>query len=93
VSAGTDRRSVRVEPELWRAASATAALNGETLSEIMRAALLAYVDAGARVKLDDPVPYEQVVPWDGMDGRWPTYGLQQRADQTQESAGGRRAPR
>lgn len=83
MSAGTDRRSVRVESELWRAASATAALNGDNLSEIMRAALLAYVDAGARVTLDDPIVDEsklqtRAAPWDGMDGRWPTYPGQQR---------------
>lgn len=60
MSAGTQRRSIRVESELWQAAAVTAKLNGDNLSEIMRAALLAYLDAGVRTvvdELDEPIPY------------------------------------
>jgi hypothetical protein len=43
VSKGTTIRTVRVSGELWGAASAKAAERGETLSDVLRAALEAYV--------------------------------------------------
>lgn len=40
---GNPARAVRVENELWEAAKAIAAERGESLSDIMRGALLRYV--------------------------------------------------
>lgn len=42
-SKGTARRAVRIDDELWTAAQAVAAERGEHLSEIIRAALVAYI--------------------------------------------------
>jgi hypothetical protein len=39
----TERRTIRVAPELWEAAQAVAARNGETVSDIIRRALIEYV--------------------------------------------------
>lgn len=44
VSKGTTRRAVRVDDELWTAAQAVAAERGENLSDIIRAALRAYIE-------------------------------------------------
>jgi len=42
VSKGTDRRTVRVAPELWERAGRVAMSNGETLSDVIRRALEEY---------------------------------------------------
>lgn len=42
MSAGTTRRTVRIEDGLWYAAQILAAERGETLSDIIRAALTTY---------------------------------------------------
>lgn len=44
-SEGTTRRSIRIDDELWSAALAAVAENGDNLSDIMREALRAYVEA------------------------------------------------
>lgn len=44
MSKGTTRRAVRIDDELWGAALAVAAERGENLSDIIRAALRAYID-------------------------------------------------
>ena len=44
MSAGTPRRGVRVEDALWLPALAIAKQRGENLSDIIRAALRAYID-------------------------------------------------
>jgi hypothetical protein len=44
VSPGTRARSVRVPDDPWDAATAVAADRGDTLSDVMRAALQDYVD-------------------------------------------------
>jgi len=41
---GTTRRSVRVEDAIWDAAKQAAHERGDNLSEIIRAALRAYID-------------------------------------------------
>lgn len=43
MSKGTDRRTVRVAPELWERAGRVAAFKGETLSDVIRRALEQYV--------------------------------------------------
>jgi len=42
-SATNPARAVRVEDELWQAALAKAAVNGETVSDVIRRALRRYV--------------------------------------------------
>lgn len=42
MSKGTDRRTVRIAPELWERAGRVAASNGETLSDVIRRALETY---------------------------------------------------
>jgi antitoxin component of RelBE/YafQ-DinJ toxin-antitoxin module len=44
MSKGTTRRAVRVDDDLWTAAQTVAAEHGDNLSEIIRAALVAYVE-------------------------------------------------
>jgi predicted transcriptional regulator len=39
----TPVRTIRVDPALWEAAQAVAALRGETVSSVIRAALVRYV--------------------------------------------------
>lgn len=39
----TPVRTLRVDDELWQRAQAVAAANGESLSDVMRSALVAYV--------------------------------------------------
>lgn len=41
---GTTRRSVRIDDEAWNAAKKAADERGETLSDVIRAALVEYVD-------------------------------------------------
>lgn len=43
MSKGTDRRTVRIAPEVWDAARAVAAERGETVSDVIRACLVDYV--------------------------------------------------
>jgi antitoxin component of RelBE/YafQ-DinJ toxin-antitoxin module len=43
VSKGTDRRTVRIAPEVWDAARAVAAERGETVSDVIRTCLIEYV--------------------------------------------------
>lgn len=43
MSKGTDRHTIRITPDLWQAASAVAWENGETVSDVMRRALVEYV--------------------------------------------------
>jgi len=43
MSKGTARRAVRIDDELWGAALAVAAERGDKLSDIIRAALTAYI--------------------------------------------------
>lgn len=47
-SKGTTRRAVRVDDALWHAALAVAAERGENLSDIIRAALVAYIKKGSK---------------------------------------------
>jgi predicted DNA binding CopG/RHH family protein len=44
MSKGTTHRTVRIEDELWEAAKARADADGVNLSEVIRAALRAYVE-------------------------------------------------
>lgn len=44
MSKGTARRAVRVDDELWNAALAKAEARNENLSDIIRAALRAYIE-------------------------------------------------
>jgi hypothetical protein len=44
MSKGTSRRAVRVDDALWSAALSLARSRGENLSDIIRAALKAYID-------------------------------------------------
>jgi hypothetical protein len=44
----TPRRAVRVDDALWTVALRTAKANGENLSEIIRAALVEYVEKGTK---------------------------------------------
>lgn len=43
MSKGTTRRAVRIDDALWTTARTVAAERGENLSDIIRAALVAYV--------------------------------------------------
>lgn len=43
MSKGTDRRTVRIAPEVWDAARAVAAERGETVSDVIRRELIRYV--------------------------------------------------
>lgn len=43
-SKGTPPKAVRVEPGLWAAAKEKAAERGETVSDVLRRALVAYVE-------------------------------------------------
>jgi hypothetical protein len=45
MSAGTTRRTVRIEDALWEEAQALAGVCGDTLSEVLRDALRAYIEA------------------------------------------------
>lgn len=45
-------RQVRVEDELWRASHEAAAANGETVSDVIRAALRRYVKRSERAGQD-----------------------------------------
>ena len=45
---GTTHRTVRVDDALWTAALRTAKANGENLSEIIRKALVEYVQKGTK---------------------------------------------
>jgi hypothetical protein len=45
VSKGTDRRTVRIAPEVWDAARAVATERGETVSDVIRTCLIEYVRA------------------------------------------------
>ena len=45
MSKGTDRRTIRVAPELWTAAQALAQARGETVSDVVRRALEAYTQS------------------------------------------------
>lgn len=42
----TPLRSIRVDTDLWRAAQAVAAARGESLSDVIRRALVRYVKRG-----------------------------------------------
>ena len=42
MSRGTDRRTVRIAPELWERAGRVAVSNDETLSDVIRRALTEY---------------------------------------------------
>lgn len=42
MSKGTDRRTVRIAPELWERAGRIAVSNGENLSDVIRRALEQY---------------------------------------------------
>ena len=44
MSKGTGRRTVRIAPEVWDAARAVAAERGETVSDVIRACLIEYVN-------------------------------------------------
>jgi hypothetical protein len=44
MSNGTPRRAVRVDDALWTVALRTAKANGENLSDIIRAALVDYIE-------------------------------------------------
>jgi hypothetical protein len=44
----TPLRTIRVPDELWRKALKLAAKNGETVSEVIRRALIEYVTTGSR---------------------------------------------
>lgn len=44
MSRGTERRSIRIDGELWAAAQELAGRRGDNLSEILRGALVAYVE-------------------------------------------------
>lgn len=44
MSKGTPRRSIRVEDELWQAATEAAEHRGENLSDVLREALRQYID-------------------------------------------------
>jgi len=46
MSRGTERRSIRIDGDLWVAAQELAGRNGDNVSEIVRAALVAYLAAG-----------------------------------------------
>lgn len=48
VSKGTPHHAVRIEDDLWKEAKAVAALNGETLSDVIRDALRRYVEQDSR---------------------------------------------
>jgi predicted transcriptional regulator len=45
MSAGTTRRTVRIEDGLWDQAKEVAESNDDNLSEVLRDALKAYIDA------------------------------------------------
>lgn len=45
MSKGTPHHAIRIEDDLWAEAKAVAALNGETLSDVIRRALRDYVEA------------------------------------------------
>lgn len=44
----TPQRTVRIADDLWEASAAAAAANGETLSDVIRRALAAYVRRNRR---------------------------------------------
>lgn len=44
MSRGTTRRAVRIDDGLWQAAKTAAAERGDNLSEIIRLALVAYIN-------------------------------------------------
>ena len=46
MSKGTTRRTVRIEDGLWEAAKELADKNGDNLSEVIRRALVEYVEKG-----------------------------------------------
>ena len=50
MSAGTDRRSVRISDEVWAAAQAVAAERGESVSDVVRRALAGYVARHGKAK-------------------------------------------
>jgi predicted transcriptional regulator len=45
MSKGTTRRTIRVNDELWNEAQETAEAHGDNLSEVLRDALRAYIEA------------------------------------------------
>jgi len=47
MSRGTTHRTVRIEDELWAAARQVATERGENLSEVIRRALVEYVEKGS----------------------------------------------
>jgi hypothetical protein len=59
MSRGTDRRTVRIAPELWEAARATAAFHNRDLSSLIRALLIEQIEVdhftqtGRRARWDD----------------------------------------
>lgn len=56
MSRGTERRSIRIDGELWAAAQEHAGRRSDNVSEILRAALVAYVEAGELDEWVDPDP-------------------------------------
>ena len=52
MSKGTDRRTVRVAQDLWDEAGRVAASNGETISEVIRRALVKYARQGVEGSLE-----------------------------------------
>ena len=70
MSAGTPRRSVRVEDELWNQAHAKAAREGTTVAERVRAALREYVhDSGTRHHtIEDSLVYLVPGSLEGLHG-------------------------
>lgn len=49
MSKGTERRTIRVDPELWMAAQAKAAEEGDNISAILRDALRRYLNESETV--------------------------------------------
>lgn len=52
MSKGTDRRTVRIAPELWEAARAVAEERGESLSDVIRWRLIDYIREQPQTTID-----------------------------------------
>lgn len=64
-SRGTQRRSVRIPDQLWTAAAARARAEGVSVSDVIRAALEAYVSGGE--SCSPPIPRNRASRASGAD--------------------------
>jgi hypothetical protein len=59
MSAGTGRRSIRVPDDLWNAAISATVARGDTVTDVIRAALVDYIRERPPAHIPVREPYEQ----------------------------------